>query len=385
MRNSSAATGHFNSLDALRGIAAIGVALSHVGWITSLTNTRLLANAHLLVDFFFVLSGFVIAFNYADRLNNGTETARFVWLRFWRLYPLHFVMLLVFVVIEAMKWYAAHRYGLVPNQQALSTNTPTAFLTNMFLIQSFGFNTNDTFNGVSWSISTEFYAYLAFALIALVVRRRIGWAASAVVFATGLLVWRDGGSLSHTWDILAFNRCLFGFFLGVLVFVGYGNSTRLGQLPAGAAAALSVATIAALAIFLALKPNGVAEFLAPFLSAAIIFVLAATPRNAVSAALSTRPMIWLGQVSYSIYMVHLAILWSLAQFARVVLHAPSVIAGAKQINFVALPAPAGDILLVAAIGIVLLASHASYLLIEAPWRDWSRRYWPSRKTTPATT
>ncbi len=72
-----ARTGRFESLDSLRGVAACLVALGHLGTTTPFTSSLFFANTTFLVDFFFVLSGFVIAWNYAHRLTTLTDLRDF--------------------------------------------------------------------------------------------------------------------------------------------------------------------------------------------------------------------------------------------------------------------------------------------------------------------
>src|SRR6185312_14754220 len=79
----------FRTLDGWRGVCALLVALHHFpahGFVYALPLVR---NAWLLVDFFFVLSGFVIAYAYGARLSNGAQIKSFTLRRFLRLWPLH--------------------------------------------------------------------------------------------------------------------------------------------------------------------------------------------------------------------------------------------------------------------------------------------------------
>src|SRR5437762_9602227 len=80
----------FVVLDSWRGIAACLVALFHLDAYSHLYGVPFLRNSWLFVDFFFVLSGFVIAANYQQRLLEGFGVGRFLLLRLGRLYPLHF-------------------------------------------------------------------------------------------------------------------------------------------------------------------------------------------------------------------------------------------------------------------------------------------------------
>ena len=107
----------FENLDAIRGICALFVALFHFPANGLLASNALVRNAYLFVDYFFVLSGFVIAFSYGDRLCAGEiSLGRFIGLRLGRIYPLHLAVLAVFVLLQLLL--------LVPGLAGLSDRAP---------------------------------------------------------------------------------------------------------------------------------------------------------------------------------------------------------------------------------------------------------------------
>ena len=152
----------FVVLDSWRGIAACLVALFHLDAYSHLYGMPFLRNSWLFVDFFFVLSGFVIAANYQQRLLDGFGVGRFLLLRLGRLYPLHFAMLALFIAFELLK---VLKRIVIPT--LLSVNpiapfstlqeAPNTVVANLLLIQSLHVFDFLTWNVPSWSISTEFY------------------------------------------------------------------------------------------------------------------------------------------------------------------------------------------------------------------------------------
>ena len=98
---------HHIALDAWRGIAALIVALFHFATPAAISQSTFLRNSWLFVDFFFVLSGFVIAANYRGRLAQGFGIERFMLLRLGRLYPLHILMLAAFIATELLLYLAS--------------------------------------------------------------------------------------------------------------------------------------------------------------------------------------------------------------------------------------------------------------------------------------
>jgi peptidoglycan/LPS O-acetylase OafA/YrhL len=157
----------FVALDAWRGIAALMVALYRLeadGWLYSLPFIR---NAYLFVDFFFVLSGFVIAHAYLGRLGTGTSQMVFLVRRFGRVWPLHAFLLALFVSFElgrGLLWYA--RSGSF--DAFAGARAPIPILWDGLLLQTLGFTGPTLWNTPAWSISTEFWTYCLFALLSFV-------------------------------------------------------------------------------------------------------------------------------------------------------------------------------------------------------------------------
>src|SRR5258706_11602066 len=129
----------FVVLDSWRGLAACLVALFHLDAYSHLYGVPFLRNSWLFVDFFFVLSGFVIAANYQQRLLDGFGVGRFLLLRLGRLYPLHLAMLAAAVAVKLL-------LILVPALSSITQAAPAPFsppqeapdtiLANLLLIHS---------------------------------------------------------------------------------------------------------------------------------------------------------------------------------------------------------------------------------------------------------
>ena len=90
-------------LDSFRGICACIVAMSHFNANSIIYNSPLLDRGSIYVDFFFVLSGFVIFANYKERLQNGYSLVKFSFLRLGRLYPLHFAVMMAFISVDILQ------------------------------------------------------------------------------------------------------------------------------------------------------------------------------------------------------------------------------------------------------------------------------------------
>lgn len=144
----------FVCLDGLRGVAALAVVASHVPLLFGYD----FPNVDLAVDFFFALSGFVLAHAYGDRLKSGLTAKRFMLLRLIRLYPLY-------ILGTAIGW-ASFAAGLTPVDLAIPSGwTPLAALLSILMTPIFVGAVNFPFNGPAWSLFFEMIANGAFAVL----------------------------------------------------------------------------------------------------------------------------------------------------------------------------------------------------------------------------
>lgn len=213
--------GHrFAVLDGWRGIAALCVALYHFPVYSHIEFSGFVRGAYLFVDFFFVLSGFVIAYVYADRLQRWDDVTEFIVPRFGRLWPLHVATLLFLFAMELAKLYAANRGWLNfsrPPFDPAGFNNWASIPTNLVLIQALGLHGGLSWNGPAWSICTEFWTYLVFAALCWSGRRSLTLGAAACVAGGLLIVVFAGKGMNVSYDY-GFFRCIFGFFTGYFAF-----------------------------------------------------------------------------------------------------------------------------------------------------------------------
>jgi peptidoglycan/LPS O-acetylase OafA/YrhL len=374
----------FTSLESTRGLAAIVVAVNHVSWVNPLTASAFFQNGGLMVDLFFVLSGFVIFHGYGSQLTSPRSLGRFMWLRFWRLYPLHLAFLLIFLAIETARLIAEHA-GVAVSEPAFSVNGPGAFAANLLLIHALGPEFTLTFNYPSWSISTEFYAYLLFGLCVLWLGA--GWrlavaAALIVCAAVAILVLTGNTYLPQVLVRLSFVRCALGFFLGVLTYRLYTRPRTAEWLrsPVLRKVWLPAALLAGL-ILLCTRAPGIWSYAMPPLSAALILGLVTAPEGAVARFLSSKYLVWLGTVSYSIYMTHAAIEWLVSTALVHVAGVARLPLGQGRESVMTAPLP-GLALVFLYVALVLLVSGFTYSRIEAPFRSVSRSRAPAFKSFP---
>jgi len=262
-----------------------------------------------MVDLFFVLSGFIIAYKYEEKrtdLMSAREAKAFLIKRFDRIYPLHISVLLIMLLYNILLTCAYSFAGKgIPVDWSLHNNI---ILVTQFLMVNAWVPSPNGWNIPSWSISAEFVAYLAFpAMVWVSVKRpRIAFAGMAGAALLFYLFASKGGSLDITGGVGAPARCLAGFFAGFIVHAHRGWFERRSG---GTLNALQVGSVIWIAITMM---NPIADRYA--IPAFILLVGATWPdRGFVAKSLSTEAMAWLGERSYAVYISHIFVI-SLVSF-----------------------------------------------------------------------
>lgn len=356
----------------LRGIAALSIVLFHLYDAPSVMIVR---HGYMAVDLFFVLSGFVMTMVYAEDFAAGATVARFLAFlgkRLARIYPVYLAMTLSVIVLM--------RAALIATPAALD---PVNLAANLLLIQNW--TVSGTFDGVSslvgpaWSLSTEMAAYMAFPLLLPLVTHG-AWTrvSAALLVAVALLVFvatrsaaevhqpsLDGTRLAYEGPLHVYAastcypllRCLADFVIGMAAFrLGAATPGRLLGRPC-------VAETVAIAIFALLCHSGT-EVPVVLLFGVLIAALS-FETSLVSAILASRPVHWLGLVSYSLYLAHTPFDLALRGPTNLVLahlHDPN----ATLLAPLALMPP------------LIGFAAAIYYLVEKPGRRWMRDL-PQRK------
>ena len=157
---------YLSNLTPLRGIAALLTVIFHIdiflGWeMIPPSGSPLLSHMYLMVDFFFILSGFIMCHVYGNRFLKDVrqkEFKKFTIARFSRVYPLHLFTLTSTIIML----YLFARMGVPKNAYLQAGNNAYSVITNLFLVQAMNFNKWFTWVHASWSISTEWWAYMIF-------------------------------------------------------------------------------------------------------------------------------------------------------------------------------------------------------------------------------
>ena len=359
---------NLKQLTSLRFFAALWVVAYHY-W-PSLTGgyPALVDKGYLGVELFFVLSGFILAHVYLDdmgarRLNYG----RFLWARLARIYPVHLVVLGAIGLMGALA--LALGYPLTHQVMVWSVLPQT-----LLLVHAWGTASISAWNHPSWSISAEWFAYVFFPLFAGAAWALRGRPVLAVLGALGLVAVlypafeRLAGfpltRATTAWGALRIVPC---FTLGCAVNLLWRRRAVGDAAPALALTCLTTGAILAAAVLQA------PDLLLVMLFGALIFGLACMAGSG-SRRLTAAPLVYLGEVSFALYMV--CIPWELA-FSKV---AQRLFGADEQ-----LPPGLWLVQFAGAVAVAMLVHH----LVERPARVWMRRHDPLRPgrapaTVPAT-
>ena len=275
------------ALTSIRGVMALWVVGHHLQFEFSLLGYHdlgwLFRPGYVGVDIFFVLSGYVITAVHRD-LDLGGAREFFI-RRIFRVYPLHLFVLAILVAIWARELRLS---GAPPSAAKLTHLGIVALLLQPYLIRDLDWNP------VSWSIGVEMLCYLLFPLALIVLRRMIFVVSLAVLIIAALYERHVISDLIWGWPAIA--RGLAGFTLGMMV----QQMTVLCPRPtAQVAMRIEWAALGFLLVAILLRDLAVI----PLLGALLIYGLA-SERGMISRILAGPVWFWLGQISFSLYLLH---------------------------------------------------------------------------------
>ena len=363
--------GQIRSHTGLRGIAALLVVAYHQQFGATYrfsfeVTTEVFRRCYLMVDLFFVLSGFIISYVYvADRPRpfSFVEIREFLMSRFARIYPLHLFSLIYLGLFVVGTTWVLSILGDVHDQ--LTGRDFWDWTVQLILLNSW-VHTQNEWNAPSWSISAEIFAYVLFPVLAALNAR------GANVFRLPLLmlpfafysfVAGTTGSLDITVGAAPL-RCLAGFALGMLLYLERARASRISDAMLSGYQLLGTAWV-----FLALMFKVVDPLIIP----AFLLLVWATwqDRGLVAVALSAKPFQWLGEISYSVYLLHVPLgltLWF--AWSRIDHHLGLT------------PPVSRAIWLFINFSVVLAVSTVTYRLIETPARRSLLKLFVRRRPPP---
>lgn len=334
------------ALTGLRFLAALWVVLYtawphlDVSWVPVAVT-----KGYLGVEVFFVLSGFILSHVYLEAAGQKRYSyGGFLWARIARVYPLHLLTLFGMVALGV----AGTAAGLSIDGSLTDWRALPAHLT---MTHAWGLAPTSAFNHPSWSISAEWFAYLTFPAYAFVAWRLRGRPVLAVVGAVALAMAiyaafqpLAGFSLTEAtfrWGALRIVPC---FVLGCALYLVY----RRAPIPYAG----PVAVISGLAM-LASASLGLWDPVTVLLAGGLILGLGSLD-NARAGLMGSRAGVYLGEISYSIYMVCAPVL-------LVMTNAAARVTGADDKRF-------HIIVWLVVVAAIPVTAMATYHLVERPCR-----------------
>jgi peptidoglycan/LPS O-acetylase OafA/YrhL len=292
---------HFAGLDQLRGIAAISVMWMHMRGIFSPGGA--LVNAGLAVDLFFMLSGFVIAYAYREKLEQGMGWSGFIAYRVIRLYPMLLLGTLLGFTVFMLK-QALHA-PLPPEEHAINL-VPTLFMIPIGLFYSahdypFDGPSLFPFNGPVWSLFYEFIVYGLYATSLRKMRPVAVWVSLIITSVMLVAAARWAGAVTELGHhgligfLGGFPRSIAAFMIGAIIY-STGIYRRFPELPF---------LIPSLAVVIMLN----VPFDEPwYVQVGIVFVtfpliIALAARSSLGEVTSQLANV-LGRLSYPVYLLH---------------------------------------------------------------------------------
>ncbi len=291
-------------LTGIRGIAAIWVLLLHfqdelnacLPWFKNLEPVA--SRGHIGVDIFFVLSGFIMSYVYQDIYRWQLRSKiNFVIKRFARVYPNQLMTLLVLgVLVLAANFLGKSTSGSYELKE---------FVTHLFMLQAFPYLHNGlSWNYPAWSVSAEFFGYLAIFPIAILLMRQ-AWLSKysfscSIALIIGYLTFLNN-ELLGTWEMLA--QISFEFLAGALLFRSIQQQAKIADISAKAMPYLCITGV----ILLYLPDSIISDSLVRsylILTAPLLIAALYSQSGVIANFLSTKYVCYLGLISYALYMTH---------------------------------------------------------------------------------
>ena len=352
----------FVVLDSFRGLCAVAVVLFHTHLIGSFIEIDFFRRSSIFVQFFFVLSGFVLAHGYGYKENLSFKS--YFKARFFRIYPLHIFMFSVFIFLECVRLFSVQFWGLTfINEPFTETYALKEIIPNILLIQSWSQYTHKlSFNAPSWSISVEFFLYIVlfFTVLYSGKFKHIVW----LIITLGMIM-----SLFIDFRILTTQVSI-----GLICFFGgavtYSIYRRIFFYKPPVALSSFVEFGLLLSVFYVVQSDMEYRIYAVNILFAITILTFSFEAGIFSNILKLPAFRFTGKLSYSIYMTHAAILFCL-NFILVIIQKItgmpliSVVDGVHYLT--SGNVMANNLLVFIILAFVFCASHLTYKHIELKW------------------
>jgi peptidoglycan/LPS O-acetylase OafA/YrhL len=338
------------ALTSLRFFAAAIIVFRHMTdpFYSIFNHWIFVSKAPLAVDFFFILSGFILTHVYSSIIMRGGGAVRTFYLRrFARLYPMHFVTLLAVPLI----WLMYSACNCLPSWPA--SDTLLAFAANLFMVHAWGFVDGGSYNKPSWSISAEWFACLLFPLLTVFLAKIKSGSVVQFCFCVALFLVLYalsgplmGRSLTQLDSYLGILRIIPEFMMGAALY-NLGRHMLIRNCDLAQCGFLALIIIVFMVI-------GASDAIIVILFCPLILAVAEQARQKKKSWLSSNRMVYLGESSFALYMIHVPFL-NIMICLLPITHSPSWSMGMLWFSIFPL---------------LVLLSVCCYRWIERPARSW---------------
>lgn len=301
---SPAQTSQLDSLTSLRFFAAAMVVLSHLAFLQSSQNPLVTSlyesvfrEGYMGVTFFFILSGFILSHSYTERLRQGMTYRQFLATRLARIYPLHLLTLLIALPIALA--------SLISGKRSLSIFLE-GLIANLALLQAFSpvSDIHFSMNAPSWSISNEMFFYALFPLLVFSRSAYLFCSASVLLIAQQVVGNVADGNTAHFLVYVFPPSRITDFIIGILLHRFFARTRPPAASLATGFQFVSLTIFAVCVTLKALIPQYARYDLYYIPAFSLIIVSFAWQHGLISKSLSSKKFVFLGNASFSLYLIH---------------------------------------------------------------------------------
>jgi len=303
-------------LQSLRGILCLIVVIVHyTPYENLLFHNHYLAGTAVIT--FFILSGYVLTLNYLFKINSIDNLKIFFKKRFFRLYPLHLFFLLLFVLLEFIKYYVDQNHYLDLNSEIFKENNIYSFLTNIFFVNTL--NNYLSFNLPSWAVSAEFISSLIFGITILFFKNYF-YILSIFIFILFVLIFNlNNYNLIQYNGFFSLYSCILSYYLGAIIFFYNKKKFFINIIMHPL---LQILNIVIFTFIITIQYKTFIVLLN--ISILLIYLINLNFDNKIYKFLTNKTLVSLGNISYSIYLSHYVIYWVITQVFRHILKLESI-------------------------------------------------------------
>jgi peptidoglycan/LPS O-acetylase OafA/YrhL len=311
-------------IDGLRALGVLYVFMYHVGHFPNLSVGQLrfsdiLGRGYLGVDLFIVLSGFCLYWPVANS-SKPFDVRQYFQRRFWRISPAYYMSILVMLLMPnalVVLMKLLHKPATWQEVPSL-----VQVLTHLTFTHALHPDTWGGIQGAYWSLGLEAQLYVAFPLVLIAVRR-FG------VPITALFMWLVTVAWSYIWPNIfpnsgyAASLSIFGrwghFAAGMLVAHICRGAKRQNHWALGALG-LSIVVLGQLDFVKSISKLPVTDFCS--LAGFGLILMSAVQPEGLRTVFSSKPLVYLGTISYSIFLLHQNIMWYFGELLKKIVHVP---------------------------------------------------------------